>query len=151
MIERIFNLNTVDSTQIAELGRHFYALTGLSGSFKQDTFTDFWNGFLGTGHAAQWVYRESGRILGTIGMCLTMSFMDGKIIADEQFWFVHPQHRGTAGVRLFVEMRAWAEKSGAGRILMGKMLKIDPENDKIGKFYERQGLKPLQTQYYLDL
>jgi len=151
MIERVFQLDKVSSMQIGELGKQFYARTGLPGHFKTDTFTTFWNGFLNSGHAAQWVWKEKGLILGTIGMTLTLSFMDGKVIADEQFWFVHPHHRGTAGVRLFVEMRNWAEQSGAQRILMGKMLAVDPENDKVGKFYERQGFRALQTQYVLDL
>lgn len=151
MIERIFHLTPVQAAQINELGKHFYGLTGLEGEFRGGTFIDFWNGFLKHGYSAQWVYLDAGRIVGTIGFNLTMSLYDGKVIADEAFWFVDPHHRGTAGVRLFFEAKAWALESGARRILMGKMLAINPENDKVGAFYERQGFKPLQTQYYLDI
>jgi GNAT superfamily N-acetyltransferase len=151
MIERLFYLEESDATQIIELGREFYKLTGLRGTFHGKTFIDFWNGFLGHGRSSMWVYRENGRILGTIGVNLTMSLFDGFVIADEAFWFVHPHHRGTAGVRLFFAMKEWAERSGAQRILMGRMLQIDPENEKVQKFYERHEFKPFQTQYYLDL
>ena len=149
MIERIFNLDTVDAIQIAELGRKFYAATGLRGSFHGDTFVVFWNKLLEGGIASMWVSREDGRITGTIGMTLTMSLMDGIVLADEMFWFVDPNHRGSAGLKLFLEAKKWAKHSGAGRMLMGKMLAIEPE--KVGKFYEQQGFKPLQTQYFLDL
>ena len=151
MIERILHLNKVDAVQVCELGKKFYGVTGLDGEFRGGTFVDFWNGFLAHGQSAMWVYRENKIIVGTIGVNLTMSLFDGKVIADEAFWFVNPEHRGTAGVRLFFEMIKWSKESGAGRILMGKMLKISEENDNVGRFYERQGFKPLQTQYYLDV
>jgi GNAT superfamily N-acetyltransferase len=151
MVKRIFNLKPVDAQQIITLGKEFYGMTGLSGTFHGDTFISFWNGFLQHGQAAMWVYVEDSVIVGTIGVTLTMSLFDGKVIADESFWFVAPHHRGTAGVRLFVEMKKWAKEHGAQRILMGKMLYINPENDKVGLFYERQGFMKLQTQYALDI
>lgn len=151
MIERLTQITVEDASQIIDLGKKFYGLTGLSGSFHGDTFITFWNGFLKNGQASTWVYRIDNQIVGTIGMTLTMSLMDGVVIADETFWFVDENHRGTAGVRLFFEAAQWAKQSGAKRMLMGKMLAINPDNDSVGRFYERQGLKPLQTQYYLDL
>ena len=151
MIERILYLKPVDAKQVIELGKEFYGLTGLRGEFHGDTFVTFWNAFMAHGQSAMWVFRSESVIVGAIGVNLTMSLFDGKVIADEAFWFVDPKHRGTAGVRLFFEMAKWAKEHGARRILMGKMLSIDPENDKVGQFYERQGLKPLQTQYYVDI
>ncbi len=141
-------LSPDDLTEIGELGQHFYALTGLKGAFRMGTFGEFWNAFLVNGQAAMWVARQNNKIIGTIGMTLTMSLFDGKIIADEAFWFVHPDHRGTAGMKLFFVSKEWAKECGAGRILIGRMLNIDNGADK---FFIRQGFKPLQTQYSLDI
>jgi GNAT superfamily N-acetyltransferase len=151
MIQRVTRLNEVEAVQVIGLGEKFYGLTGLNGTFHGDTFVDFWNGFLDRGYAAMWVYKEREIVLGTIGMTIEMSLFDGCVVADEKFWFVDPHHRGTAGIRLFMEMKDWAKNSGARRIKMGRMLAIDPENDRIGKFYERHGFRPLQTEYILDI
>lgn len=148
MIERITFLTPERADQIGTLGAHFYSLTGLKGEFRGQTFAEFWNVFLKQGQAAMWIYTTEDVIVGTIGMTLTMSLFDGKIIADEAFWFVHPGHRGTAGTRLFFEAKKWAIECGAGRILMGRMLNIE---NGVEKFFDRQGFKPLQTQYYLDI
>ena len=51
MIERVLHLNRVDALQIGELGRQFFGQTGLPGSFKTDTFADFWNGTVAEGGA----------------------------------------------------------------------------------------------------
>lgn len=148
MIERIRQLMPEDLEQIVELGKHFYSLTGLTGDFRGNTFCDFWNGFLAHGQAAMWVCRKDGKIIGTIGMTLTASLFDGKVIADESFWFVHPDNRGTAGVKLFIVAKDWAKECGASRMLMGRILNID---NGVEKFLTHHGFKPLQTQYVLDV
>jgi N-acetylglutamate synthase-like GNAT family acetyltransferase len=108
-----------------------------------------WNQMLRAGVAIMWVCREEGRIIGSIGFIMSMGLMDGKITMEETFWFVDPDHRGMAGVRLFNEMKKHVQDSHIERVLMANMSGLNEARTE--KFYERHGFVKLQTLYRLDL
>ena len=68
------------------------------------------------------------------------------IIATEIMWFVNKEHRdSTVGVKLFRAFEKYTEEQGATHIAMAFMENLHP--DRIKKFYESKGYKPMQTQY----
>ena len=148
MIERIYKIDETVASQVIELGKQFYSLTGLKGEFHGNTFVDFWNELSKRGQCSTWIFRCGDTITGALGVIINMSLFDGKTIVEEMFWFVHPDHRGTAGIKLFLAAQQWAKESGAARMMMGKMLTIE---NSVGDFYEKNGFRKLQTQYIKDL
>ncbi len=149
MITRIAHIDESMVRDIIELGKKFYGLTGLNGTFHYDTFVRFWNEYLGRGMGSMWIYQENGHVEGAIGMTIGMSIMDGTSNAEELFWFVDPTKRGTAGIRLFRAAEEWAREMKLDRILMGHMSMIAP--NKVGDFYLSQGFKALHTIYVKEL
>lgn len=149
MIIRSLFLDDVTMLRIAELGKHFYSLTGLAGNFKPETFATMWNQCMKMGLSATWISKtEGGNITGILGMSLSFGIMDGQTIAEEIFWFVDPEHRGRHGLQLFHEAERWAEDLGVKRMTMSSIENI--KSDKLTTFYQRKGFRKLQTQYVRD-
>lgn len=149
MSERIYTLAQINPVELIELGKKFYKATGLSGEFHGNTFLRFWEEYLTRGIAAMWVVKKEDKLVGAIGMMLTMSVMDGSHTAEESFWFVDPAHRGTAGIRLYRSVEKWAKEQNVTRMVMGYMTMSMP--DKVSSFYKGQGFSKLQTFYMKEL
>jgi len=149
MIQRLLFLDHQTVVQVARLGEKFYSKTGLSGSFRHETFSVMWNKCLSMGIAATWVTKKDEVITGIIGMSLSFGIMDGRTLAEETFWFVDPEHRGRDGLRLFVAAEEWARDVGAHSMTMSCMQELNPE--KLEKFYTSHEYRKLQTMYIKDL
>lgn len=65
----------------------------------------------------------------------------GERIASELVWWVNPEARGSAGVRLLRWAEAWARAQGAVALQM-----IAP-TDRVGEFYERRGYTRVEVSY----
>lgn len=149
MIQVITALDGPVADQMMALGEKFFPLTKLGGNFRAETFMHFWNKYLEMGLGKIFAHVTDGRIDGAMGMLVTMSLVDGKILAEEAFWFVDPDRRGTAGIKLFRAAESWAKDSGASRMLVGYL--CDSMPDKVERFYEHCGYRKLQVQFVKDL
>lgn len=149
MIRRITEVDHEAGEAITRLGRQFYQQSGMPGEFQSEMFVDFWRGAIASGIASQWVSLTDDKIVGTIGMLMIMSPFTGEIVAEETFWFVESDHRGTAGVRLFAEAEAWAKALGCNTMKVGYLNSLGAE--KLHAFYERRGFTVLQTQFMKKL
>jgi len=149
MIRRVTTVDAEADNAIASLGAIFYEQAGLPGKFNGDVFIGFWKKCVESGIAAQWVFEQDSAIVGTIGMLIIVSPFDGKIVAEETFWFVHPDHRGTAGLRLFMEAEMWAKAINCDAMKVGYLTNLSAE--KLHAFYERRGYRALQTQFVKQL
>jgi GNAT superfamily N-acetyltransferase len=95
-------------------------------------------------------WEENGRVVGLIGAILSSGMFDGKVVAQEAFWFVSPEFRGhSGGIRLFKEVENWAQLVGVERLFMTYMHSSMPE--KLQKFYERQGFVALETSFIKEI
>lgn len=150
MIVRSLFLDDVTMLRVAELGKHFYSLTGLRGNFKPETFSTMWNHCMKMGLSATWISKsENGHITGILGMSLSFGVMDGNTIAEEIFWFVDPDHRGRHGLQLLREAEAWVESLGVKRMTMSSIENL--QSEKLEAFYRHKGFRKLQTQYVREL
>lgn len=149
MIQEITAMDENFKQQLAVLGEKFYPLTNLRGKFHADTFAHFWSKYLEMGLGKIFAHVTDGKIDGAMGMLISMSLADGQVLAEEAFWFVDPDHRGTAGIKLFRAAESWAKQSGATRMLVGYLCGSMP--DKVEKFYEHCGYRKLQVQFVKEL
>ena len=78
-------------------------------------------------------------LVGMIGMMLFPHFLSGELVAGELFWWVDPDHRGFAGLRLLKQAEKWAVEHGAARIQM-----IAPTLE-VGRIYRRLGYQWIET------
>lgn len=84
---------------------------------------------------------ESHRLTGMIGLLICPHHISGERMANEVFWWVDPETRGTSGLRLLRAAEAWAREHGAVRMQM-----VAPDAS-VGKIYERFGYAPIEIAY----
>ena len=127
----------------------FYSKSGLTGTFDAHHFLLTWEMLLDQGIGTLFTsYDEAGSVEGMIGMILAPSMFDAKVTAQEAFWFVKPEARGLAGVRLFREVEKWAKEIKVERILMARLIGSMPE--KVSDFYLSHGFTQVETSYVKD-
>lgn len=81
---------------------------------------------------------------GPVGMFGGMVYphpMSGERIAAELFWWMNPEARGVAGVKLLHRAEAWARAQGA------VVLQMIAPDATVARFYERVGFSPVETTY----
>lgn len=82
-------------------------------------------------------------LVGMVAMTALPHLLTGEPYAEEQAWWVEPEHRGgTVGPRLLAAAEAWARENGL------KMIKVvAPEGGDVGKFYTKLGYEAVETAF----
>ena len=86
---------------------------------------------------------RDNKIVGVIAGTITDYPLGGKIF-QEIVWYVSKKHR-VCGLLLFRELEEYCKKIGVSHIVMVHMANL--KSQKLGKFYQRIGFKPLEIQY----
>ena len=85
-------------------------------------------------------------IVGTVGAMLFPAYFNRAVtIGQECFWWVLPEHRGTAGPAMLDAIEQAAREAGAVRFMMVCLEALRPE--AVGRLYERRGYAPLEHSY----
>ena len=87
------------------------------------------------------VAEQDGQVVGMIGLLIAPHLYSGQLVANELFWFVDPEARGTAGLRLLAQAEQWARDQGAVRLHM-----VAP-NGRVGRLYRRRGFRFLEAEF----
>ena len=95
--------------------------------------------------AAIAVAESDGAVVGMIALWCFLHPFSGERIAAELVWWVNPETRGSAGVRLLKWAEAWAKDQGAVALQM-----IAP-TDRVANFYERCGFVKIEVAYQRSL
>ena len=85
---------------------------------------------------------DADRVIGMIGLVVYPHPMSGDVIAAELFWWVDPEHRGSASARLLRRAESWARVQGA------TVLQMVAPNADVATFYERIGFDRVETVYH---
>ena len=86
--------------------------------------------------------REPRRLTGMFGMMVYEHPISHERVANEVFWWVDPQDRGSSdSIRLFRRGEEWARNKLASLIYAGA------PNPKVGVVFQRLGYMPLEVQY----
>ena len=87
--------------------------------------------------------RKDHETVGGIGGLFANDPNDGLLVAQEAFWFIHPETRSLRSLRLIEAFETCCQERGAKRILLAHLV----GDEKIGRFFHRIGYKPLETFY----
>jgi GNAT superfamily N-acetyltransferase len=145
----MIRLLTIHDLPLAsQLGPKFYAEGKLPGEFVPEIFVGTWTALIERGLGFILGLFENSRLCGCIGAAVTKCLNDGKLTANEMFWFVTPEARG-GGLRMVDEYEKEAVKRGAVRCSMALLKGLHP--DALGRFYERRGYKAFEIAYSKEL
>ncbi len=132
------------------LGASFFAEANLPGVFISAIFVHNWTVFINQQFGAIHLLERDNKVVGAIAGVAHPDPYDGKMVAQEMFWFVNPGSRGNIdAIRLYDAFEKWAKAKKAKRIGMACVC-----NDKMGKlrkFYERKGFKPKEVNFFKQL
>lgn len=91
------------------------------------------------------VAEKSAVLIGMMGVLAHPHPISGKRVAMEAFWWVDPEHRGSAGIRVLNAAKEWARDQKVTSLFM-----VAP-SERIEKLYERLGLQRVEVHYQLKL
>lgn len=136
---------------VAHLGTEFFAEAKLPGSFRPAVFCRTWKNLitLGMGFVLA-AYKGNDRPVGILGAIVTQDINDGETVAQEAFWFMSAESRGSLeSVRLFRMFEQTARERGAKRFIMVHLLAL--KADKLSKFYERMGYRAVEVNFVKEI
>lgn len=130
---------------LAPLAKEFYASSQFLRRFDLERFTALWKNAMEMEAGTILVAMDGEDIIGAIAGMVYPEAYSGDLIAQEFFWFVHPDHRGLAGIRLYKAFEDWAKQKGCAEIRMGHLADLMPE--KVSHTYQRLGFVEVERNY----
>lgn len=106
-----------EATLLLPGARQFFGEGNLLGALNEKSFVTGVVNMLTSGIGVFLVYGEPP-FEGAIGGVIYPDYATGDLIASELFWYVMPQSRGVAGVRLLKEFELEVKRKGAKRLMM---------------------------------
>jgi hypothetical protein len=88
-----------------------------------------------------WVARKGEQVIGMLGLVVYVHPMNGEMVASELVWWMRPEHRGRAGLRLLRTGERWARARSAVALQM-----IAP-NHRVESLYQALGYQQVETTY----
>ena len=130
---------------LAPLAKEFYASSKLLRTFDIEKFVTLWRTLIQSDQGVIFAAFDGHDIVGAIGGTKYPEAYCQDFIAQEFFWFVSRDARGTAGIRLYRAFEHWSREQGCAEIRMGHLTDLMPE--KVAAFYRRIGFVPVETNY----
>lgn len=129
-------------------GEAFHREMKIPGAFIGQKFVDSWIGILSTVPSTILLLRHQNEVIGGLGGAITPDLNDGRLCAQELFWFVDPAHRGGSGsVRLVRAFEEWAQSKGAVEVRMVRLLTAG-DSERLDAFYTARGYGRLEIHYW---
>lgn len=150
---RVRRANQNDKKDFVKQAEAFFAASPMSerAAFDEQGFANFYDQALESDTVAFWVVDRGGEIVGICGaMTFPLYFAPTIKIAQELFWWIKPEARGTsAGKQMMFEIEGWAEQVGASHLFM-----IALENDRsktMERVYGRNGFAPIERTFTKEI
>lgn len=114
-------------------------------------FAQFMLSNMGAPNVAMWLAEEDGNLAGiSAGLLYPVYFSPQTMIAQEVWWWVDPEFRGSPAQQMMREtLENWARENGAKAVVM-----IALENEQtpaVGRLYRRAGYRPLERSFIKEL
>lgn len=142
-----------DLVRYIELAQEFHDASPMHSfaAFEPDGYSVFFANALQNPDIGVWLAELDGEIVGITGALIyPLYFSPSKHIAQELWWWLTPQARGTgAGGQMFKKIQEWASDRGADALFM-----IALEDERVGKMeklYRRAGFKPLERTFIKEV
>lgn len=137
-----------DMESLLWMGRRFHETSG-SGEiteFDERSMSVTFGFMMSSPDAVLLVVEDGRRLCGMVGALIHPVYYNvSHRAAYEVFWWVNPEARGVGG-KLFRQLKAEAKAKGAMSLTASLLERLAP--DKVGAFYEREGLKPVERSYF---
>lgn len=128
-------------------GEAFHTEMKIPGKFIGQKFVDSWIAFFASFPATILLLQKDELIIGGIGGIVTPDPYDGRLCAQEMFWFVDKAHRGGSGAaRLVDAFEDWAWSKDAVEVRVARMMTGD-DQPGIERFYDKRGYDMLEIHY----
>ena len=140
---------TIDDVEaLLPLASLFWAEGRLPGSFNADTFRATWGRFLDLGIGHILGLSSGERLVGAPGFLVAPDPNDGALVAQETFWYVEPESRGS-GLRLLRAFEDEALALGVKRVLVAHLKEIN--GPELKRIYEHRGYRETETTYMKEI
>jgi hypothetical protein len=97
------------------------------------------------------VLLENGEPAGFMGLRVFPSPTGPQWIAQEHYWFVRPESRGRASLRLLKTARETVKAIPCSHLLLSASTMASEKHDKVCDLYKRLGAKKFETTYILEV
>lgn len=141
-------LTVNEVSEASKMGPMFFSEAGLPGSFVPEIFTRKWTIIIENGMGFILGLFRNGVLSGVFGAVISEDLNDGKVVANECFWFVIPEARGR-GFELLIAYEETARARGAARCSMIHLRSLQPE--KLAELYIKRGYREIETSYFKEL
>lgn len=142
-----------DLPEYIRLGRRFHAASPVSTAipFDPQGFGIFYLNSLHNPNVGLWLAEQDGKVLGVAGVMLyPMYFSPSNLVAQELWWWLEPEARGTgAGGKMHEMIEAWALENGASALFMIAL--EDDNSSKMESLYVRKGYKPMERTFIKEV
>lgn len=140
-------VNPHELGEVAEVGKVFFKEAGLPGQLVSDIFCGNWSRMIKAGQGVIVGQYEQGIFVGGFGMVIAPDINDGVKVANECFWFVHPDHR-IGGMKLLHEAMKVAKELSCKRFSIIHL--CNEAGEKLSRIYNKLGFRPIETHYLLE-
>lgn len=139
----------LDFADVASLCRHFWTQTEYTAvEYSEESVMRFCELLLDRGFL--FVAESDGKAIGCAGGLIAPLFINDQVTAaQEMFWFILPEYRGSGvGGRLLAAIKGAAQAAGCKYVTVS-LLASSP--DFAAKIYERAGFRPSDRAFTLEL
>lgn len=127
-------------------GEQFHQELQLPGQFIPQCFVDNWLLFLASYPAAILGLWQDEELTGGLGGMIAPDLYDGRLYAQEFFWFIGKAHRhGTGALRLLRAFEQWAHDHRATEIRMVHL--VGAQETGLETLYQRLGYAKVEVCY----
>jgi GNAT superfamily N-acetyltransferase len=91
--------------------------------------------------------KVDGEPVGFLVMYIFANHIGYGKVAQERYFYIMPEYRGTSGVRLIREAEKWAKHKGANYFFMFSSKLAGPLYERTCALYERLGMKQMESMY----
>lgn len=89
--------------------------------------------------------------VGYLGLRYFSSPLGNQIMAEEHYFYVIPEKRGLASMRLIKNAKFIAKMKGCSHIILNASNLASDMHDKVCNFYEKSGMKKFETSYISEV
>lgn len=135
-----------DIPHMVEVGRLFYESTPLPNyiEYCEESMAETMDGLISSPTGTIIVMEKCGEIVGGIaGFTLSPYFNKNVTIGQQQFFFVHPEHRSIKSLVLLELWEEWCKNKGC--VMKWSGAKMNHEYPAMEKMLTRRGYEPLET------
>jgi hypothetical protein len=94
---------------------------------------------------------DNDKVVGFMGMEWFSSPLGDQRIANEHYWYILKECRGSGAMLMVSAARTWAKEKRCSHLVMNASTLASELHDKVCGIYERIGLKKFETSYIQEI